>query len=65
MQIVDMKTLDAARLAQAAQMLTDELPQGWATFDDAMEEIDELFNHEDGELFLAAVENGEVLGWCG
>lgn len=65
MQIVDMRTLDASQLKQAAQMLTDELPQGWATFDDAMEEIDELFSYEDGVLFLAAVENGEVHGWSG
>jgi len=65
MRIVDMKTLDEAGLKQAAQMLTDELPEGWATFDDAMEEIDECFSHEDGALFLAAVDSGEVLGWCG
>jgi len=65
MQIVDMKTLTDTQLTQAAQMLTDELPLGWETFEDAMEEIMDLFADEPDGVFLAAVENGEVLGWCG
>jgi len=69
-KIINMQTLNENQRAQAAQMLTDELPAGWKTFDDAMEEVaDRVDNIEcdgDGEsLFLAAVENNEVLGWVG
>jgi len=62
-----MNTLDESQLAQAARMLTDELPLGWSTLADAMEEVDMLLNDEDepDALFLAAVENGDVIGWCG
>jgi len=79
MEIVNMKMLSNDQLTQAAQMLTDELPLGWATFDNAMEELDELgllknnsvgrnfrpTENDEDSIFLAAVENGEVLGWCG
>ena len=70
MKIINMQTLNQAQRAQAAQMLTDELPLGWATLADALEEVtDRLDNTErdgDGEsLFLAAVEGDEVLGWIG
>ena len=51
-------------------MLTDELPLGWATLDDALEEVAHRVDRTDcdgkGEsLFLAAVEGDEVLGWAG
>jgi aminoglycoside 6'-N-acetyltransferase I len=67
MEIVNMNILGEAQLAQAAQMLTDELPLGWSTFDDAMEEVDILLNDEDEPeaLFFAAIEDGDVIGWCG
>ncbi|MCL2199371.1 MAG: GNAT family N-acetyltransferase [Defluviitaleaceae bacterium] len=67
MEIVNMDTLNEAQLKQAAQMLTDEIPDGWETLADAMEEIDMLLNDEDepDSHFIAAVENGEVVGWCG
>ena len=65
MTIVNMKTLNETQLAQAAQVLTDELPMGWATFADAVEEIDDLLSREPDHLFLAAMENSEVLGWGG
>ena len=70
MEIVNMQILNQTQREQAAQMLTDELPLGWATLADALEEVnDRLDNIErdgDGEsLFLAAIESGEVLGWVG
>ena len=39
MKIVNMQTLNETQRIQAAQMLTDELPLGWETLDDALEEI--------------------------
>ena len=70
MKIINMRTLNHAQRTQAAQMLTDELPLGWANLADALEEVtDRLDNIErdgDGEsLFLAAIEDDEVLGWVG
>ena len=75
MNLVDMHTLDGAQLEQAAQMLVDELPLGWPTLADALQEVRELFalqeDCSDGEpAFLAALEGSgassqEVIGWCG
>ena len=70
MKIVNMQTLNEVQRTQAAQMLTDELPLGWANLADALEEIadrvDNIERDGDGEsLFLAAVEDGQVLGWVG
>ena len=70
MTIVNMQTLNQEQRTQAAQMLTDELPLGWATLADALEEVadrvDNIERDGDGEsLFLAAVEDDEVLGWVG
>ncbi|MCL2421681.1 MAG: GNAT family N-acetyltransferase [Defluviitaleaceae bacterium] len=67
MDIVNMNTLDESQLAQAAQMLTDELPLGWPTFADAMDEVAELLNDADepDALLLAAIEDNEVIGWAG
>jgi aminoglycoside 6'-N-acetyltransferase I len=67
MEILNMNTLNETQLAQAGQMLTDELPLGWPTFADAMDEVDMLLNSNDepDALFLAAVEDGDVVGWVG
>ena len=70
MEIVKMQTLNQLQRTQAAQMLTDELPHGWATLADALEEVadrvDNIERDGDGEsLFLAAVEADEVFGWTG
>ncbi|MCL1787599.1 MAG: GNAT family N-acetyltransferase [Defluviitaleaceae bacterium] len=65
MQIQDMQTFTEAQRTQAAQMLTTELPLGWETLADAMEEIDELLNDTPDGIFLAAMAGDEVLGWCG
>jgi len=67
MEIVNMNTLDDVQLTQAAQMLTDEIPLGWPTFADALDEVRMLLDNEDdtGILFIAAVENGTVFGWSG
>jgi len=65
MKILDMRTLHTTQLTQAAQILTNELPLGWTTFEDAMEEINTLLTNEPGAVLLAAVENDDVIGWCG
>jgi len=70
MEIVNMQTLTPEQRTQAAQMLTDELPLGWETLEDALEEVDERLDivERDGigeSLFLAAVEDDNVLGWIG
>ena len=70
MKIVNMQTLNQVQRTQAAQMLTDELPLGWATLADALEEVaDRVDNTErDGKgesLFLAALDGEDVLGWVG
>ena len=70
MKIENMQTLTENQRTQAAQMLTDELPLGWATLADAEAEIIGRVDaaEQDGigeSLFLAAVGNGEVLGWAG
>ena len=70
MEIVNMQTLNQTQRTQAAQMLTDELPLGWASLTEALEEVTDRIDKIDrdciGEsLFLAAVESEEVLGWTG
>ena len=68
MKIINMNELNESQLRQAAQILTDELPIGWPSLSDALEEIDEitaLCKEEPEALFLAAVEDDEVIGWCG
>lgn len=63
MKIADMNALDEKQLAQAAQMLTEELPLGWGTFDEAMDEIRERLVPQN--TLLAAVEDDTVYGWGG
>ena len=66
MNIVNMKILTEPQRVQAAQMLTDELPQGWETLQDAMDEVNELLDDDEPDaVFLAAMEGDEVVGWCG
>jgi len=65
MKIVNMKTLNETQIIQAARILTDELPLGWPSLEDALHEVKERWAGKEGALFFAAVENGEVSGWCG
>jgi aminoglycoside 6'-N-acetyltransferase I len=70
MKIINMQTLNPQQRQQAAQMLTDEIPLGWETLEDALEEIAERVDtiKRDGKgesLFLAAVDGDKVLGWVG
>jgi len=66
MKIIDFAELNNTQQTQAAQMLTDELPLGWATLGDAFEEIMELLDKQDEPCYLfAAVEDDVVIGWCG
>ena len=63
MEIINMSELDKLQIMQAARMLTEGIPKGYPTLDDALEEINSLLDPED--TLLAAVENGEVLGFGG
>lgn len=63
MEIRSMTQLTAAQLTQAAQILTDSLPMGWATLNDAMAEVKERLIPEN--VLLAAIEEEQVLGWGG
>lgn len=68
MKIVDFNTLREVQRTQAAQMLTDELSDGWPTFADAMGEINELYEvlyDDPNALLLAAIDEDEVIGWAG
>ena len=60
-----MRTLNKVQLVQAAQMLADELPIGWPSLQDAIEEVNDLLSNKPGALYFAAIENEEVAGWCG
>jgi aminoglycoside 6'-N-acetyltransferase I len=63
MQTINMAQLNKTQIIQAAQILTDSLPLGWPTLDDAMNEINELLVPQN--TLLAVVENDTVLGWGG
>jgi len=65
MEIVNFGMLSETQVTQAAQMLTDELHDGWPALTDAMEEIDALLNGGPDSLLLAAVDKDEVIGWAG
>ena len=64
MELKNFNTLTKTQHTQAAQILTDEVPQGWAALADAIEQIDEILTGEPG-FCIAAVENNEVIGWAG
>ena len=58
-----MTQLNKTQITQAAQILTDSIPIGWPTLQDALAEIKALL--VPGNTLLAAVEDGVVLGWGG
>jgi aminoglycoside 6'-N-acetyltransferase I len=63
LKIVDMNDLSEDQLGEAANILTDSLPMGWPTQGSALYEIKKRLIPEN--TLLAAVENGEVIGWGG
>lgn len=63
MQIINMTQVNKAQIIQAARILTDSLPIGWPTLQDAMDEIKERLIPEN--TLLVAVEDGIVIGWGG
>ncbi len=63
MKIINMTQVNEKQIIQAAQILTDSLPMGWPTFQDAMDEIKERLIPEN--TLLVAVENNIVIGWGG
>jgi len=64
MEILNFSALSETQRTQAAQMLADELPDGWPTLTDALEEIKEITGNPEA-LILAALENDAVIGWAG
>lgn len=63
MQIVNMINLNENQIIQVAQILTDSLPNGWPTLQDALDEIEERLVPEN--TLLAAIEDDIVIGWGG
>lgn len=63
MQIINMSQLNKTQILEAAQILTDSLPNGWPTLQDALDEIKERLIPEN--TLLVAVQNGIVIGWGG
>lgn len=64
MEITVFDMLNETQRIKAAQMLTDELPDGWPSLADAMDEINELTDNV-ASLLLCAMENGKLVGWAG
>ena len=64
MEIVKFNTLNNFQRTQAAQILTDEIPEGWETLSDAEKEIEECEENPEHTLF-AAMQGDEVVGWAG
>ena len=62
-KIVNMSELPKEQIQQAAQILTDSLPLGWATLQDALDEINKRLIPQN--TLLAGIQDGEVIGWCG
>ena len=68
MKIITPLSTDPRFLQQAAQLLVDAFrehwPDAWRTFEDGMEEANELF--EEGKICRAAIdEDGNLLGFIG
>lgn len=63
MEIINMMQLNPEQKMQAARMLADGLPIGWPTLQDAVQEVKECLQPQN--TLLAAVEDGQVLGWGG
>ncbi|MDF2686894.1 MAG: hypothetical protein K0S55_2077 [Clostridia bacterium] len=63
MKIINFELLNEDQIKQAAFILTESLPIGWPTFNDAMDEIKERLIPEN--ILFAAVEYDIVIGWGG
>lgn len=63
MEIMNMNHLSPEQILEAAHILSDGLPCGWPTPEDALNEIHALLIPEN--TMLAAVDGGHVLGWGG
>ncbi len=63
MQIIDLTSGDESAVQQAAALLVDLLPEGWATMDEALKEVADSFPDE--RISRVAVEDDELVGWIG
>lgn len=63
MYLTNMTQLNETQIVEAAQILTDSLPMGWPTLQQALEEIGERLIPEN--TLIAALEEGIVIGWGG
>ena len=64
MNIVLMHMLNKKQLKDAAIMLSNNLPNGWPTPKDALDEINHLLKSKNNHL-IAALDQDMVLGWAG
>jgi len=65
MKIVNMSTLNEKQQIQAAQILVDELPIWMPTLEKATYEVTKRWSGETDSVLIAALNNDEVIGWCG
>ena len=63
MKLINMAQASSTQLDQAAILLTESLPHGWPTLQEAHEEINELL--VPGNIMLAILEGEIVIGWGG
>jgi aminoglycoside 6'-N-acetyltransferase I len=63
LKIIDLDPKNEAAVRQLAELLVDLLPEGWPTFEKALEEVRDSFPDE--RISRIAVEGDLVLGWVG
>lgn len=63
MQIKNFQELEKAQLLQASRILTQALPLGWTSFEEAEKEIQKRMQLEN--VCLAALHEDRVIGWGG
>jgi len=60
-----MNVLSKTQQIQAAKILVDVFPIWMPTFEKALYEVAERWREEADAVFIAALRNDEVIGWCG
>jgi len=63
MEIINMHHATKEQLTQAAEILSESLPEGWLSFTEAMKEIEERLIPEN--TLIMAVLDEKVIGWGG
>jgi len=65
LNIVNMNILNDEQKKQAAQILVDVLPIWMPTLEKAIHEVTVRWSGNINNVFIAALDNDEVIGWCG